>query len=235
MSQTIPVWKRILEQVEAFGARLVSRVDQPGPDTVTFSVSFIALAAKLAKADGQVTRDEVSMFRRIFTIPPEEEANAAKVYNLCRKDISGFESYAKRMNNSLGLGVDADNLRLAVLDGLFHIAMADGEYHENEHAFLNRVADIFGIPEAQFSVLMARHVPEHDDPFEILGVDAQCSEQDLRKAWKSLALENHPDRMIARGLPDEMVQLANARMSDINKAFDDAMVMLQSRMTIDPL
>ncbi|MFX4299963.1 TerB family tellurite resistance protein [Pseudosulfitobacter pseudonitzschiae] len=215
------LWANILDRVSSMGLLLIRNSDQRRPvDNVTFSISFIALAAKLAKADGQVTRDEVSMFRRIFHIPHEEHKNAARVYDLCRQDPQGFETYARKMNRVIGTGLEADILRRDVLDGLFHIAMADEEYHENEHAFLCEVADIFEIPETEFNRMMARHVPQYEDPYVVLGVTENCSITEIRSAWRQLVKENHPDKLIAQGLPKEMIKLANARISDLNKAYE---------------
>lgn len=222
------LWTSILDRLSSMGLLLMRSSDQKRPvDNVTFSISFIALAAKLAKADGQVTRDEVSMFRKIFHIPHEEQRNAARVYDLCRQDTEGFETYARKMNRVIGTGADADVLRRDVLDGLFHIAMADGEYHENEHAFLCEVADIFEIPETEFNRMMARHVPQHEDPYAVLGVTEDCSITEIRSAWRQLVKENHPDKLMAQGLPKEMIKLANARISDINKAYDTLRVSLE--------
>ncbi len=215
------LWKLILSRLSAWREDLNSALSSPtGADSVTFSISFIALAAKLAKADGLVTRDEVSMFRMIFTIPGHEEKNAARVYDLCRQDTTGFESYARKMHRALGASPEADRIRIDVLDGLFHIAMADGEFHPAEEEFLRVVADVFSIDQADFDVMMARHVPDYENPFLVLGVTPDAQESEIKSAWRQLVRDNHPDLLISRGLPEEMIQLANGRMSSINKAYE---------------
>ena len=85
---------------------------------------MIALGAKMAKADGLVTRDEVMAFREVFQIAREDEAGAAKVFNLARQDVAGFEDYATRVREMFGAGHEALG---DLLEGLFHIAMADGQ------------------------------------------------------------------------------------------------------------
>jgi DnaJ like chaperone protein len=216
------LWSQLLSRLQAIKSGITSPfTNGKGVDSVTFSISFIALSAKLAKADGQVTSDEVRMFRKIFLIPPEEEARAAKVYNLCRQDTSGFDVYARNMSQTLGTGPDADGIRRDVLDGLFHIAMADNEYHPGEDAFLREVAEIFEITKNEFASMVARHVPSEEDPFLVLGVDSKISSTDLKKVWRKLMRENHPDKIIARGLPADMVQIADARAASFNKAYRD--------------
>ena len=216
------LWQRILSFLES-GSDAIRRAFEvrPATDCVAFSIAFIALAAKLAKADGTVTRDEVSMFRRIFEIPPEEEKNASRVYNLCRQDPTGYEVYAKQLSNALGPSETGDTLREDVLDGLFHIAMADNDYQAQEDAFLRRVAQIFGIEETAFLRLRARHVPELRDPWSVLGIEPSASMEELRTARSRFLRDNHPDRLVAKGLPKEMIELANARLADFNTAFEE--------------
>ncbi len=221
MSQ-LSIWQRILAYLET-GTQLVRQSFKPRPptDTVAFSIAFIALAAKLAKADGTVTRNEVTMFRRIFDIPPEEEVNAARVFNLCRQETTGYKTYAKQLSKVLEKTPAGDTLREDVLDGLFHIAMADGEYHPAEDFFLQQVTAIFGLGEGVYLRLRARHVPELRDPYSILGVHTDVTMEGLRLARKSFLRDNHPDQLTAQGLPTEMIELANARLADINDAYDE--------------
>lgn len=228
MSQ-LSIWQRILAYLET-GTQMVWQSFKPRPptDTVAFSISFIALAAKLAKADGTVTRNEVSMFRRVFDIPLEEEANAARVFNLCRQETTGYKAYAKQLSKALEKTPAGDTLREDVLDGLFHIAMADGVYHPAEEIFLKQVTEIFGLSEGVYMRLRARHIPELRDPYSILGVQPDVSLDGLRLARKRFVRDNHPDQLIAQGLPKEMIELANARLASFNDAYDEiAKIMAQ--------
>jgi len=213
------LWQRILQRLETF--RRAAFEPKPPTDTVAFSIAFIALSAKIAKADGVVTRDEVQMFRRIFDIPPEEERNAARVYNLCRQETTGFEDYARRMAREVQRDPHGNSILGDVLDGLFHIAMADGEYHPNEDAYLRRVTEIFGLNPGVYEDLKARHVPDYRDPNRILGVAPDASWDQIRAARAAFLRDNHPDMLQARGLPSEMIELANARLADMNAAFEE--------------
>ena len=218
----ISIWQSILAYL-ATGTQLLSKSFEPRPatDTVAFSISFIALAAKLAKADGTVTRNEVRIFRRIFEIPPEEEANAAHVFNLCRQETTGYQSYARKMSKALECTPNCNALKEYVLDGLFHIAMADGAYHPAQEFFLKKVAEVFGLNKSVYLRLRARHVPEFRDLYSILGVSPNISLENLRLAKKLYVRQNHPDQLISKGLPTEMVELANARLASFNNAYDE--------------
>lgn len=221
------LWTRILDALASLapGERLVALFDRlrgPPERSVGFTIAVIALGAKMAKADGRVTVDEVAAFREVFSIPPGEEAHAARVFDLARTDVAGFEHYAAR----IGAMFDDDAPALRdLLEGLFHVAVADGAYHEAEDAFLHRVAEGFGLSEREFRAIRARCVPREvdgrePDPREVLGVDPGAPVEEARRAWRRLVRDTHPDRMMARGLPEEAVRLAEKRLVAVNRAWE---------------
>ena len=221
------LWSRISDALSALAsgqslAEVFDRLRAPPERTVAFTIAVIALSAKMAKADGLVTRDEVTAFREVFHIPTEEEQNAARVFNLARQDVAGFEDYARRISGMFGRSDDGQSTLCDLMEGLFHIAMADGTYHPNEDAFLARVADIFGLGEDRFRTLRARFVPDAaPDPYTVLGVTPDTPMPEIRKAWRKRVQESHPDAMIARGVPEEAVKLSERRMQDINRAWEE--------------
>jgi DnaJ like chaperone protein len=187
--------------------------------SVAFTIAVIALGAKMAKADGRVTRNEVAAFREVFQIPPSEEANAARVFNLARTDVAGFDAYARKIAAMFGPGDDALK---DLLEGLFFIAVADGDYHEAEDTFLLEVARIFGLEDCCFRSLRASFVPDAaPDPWVVLETPPGAPLAEVRAAWRRLVREAHPDRAIARGLPEEAVKLAEARVIALNRAWEE--------------
>ncbi|HKK98358.1 MAG TPA: molecular chaperone DjiA [Marivita sp.] len=218
------IWTRISDAVSALAkgeslSQVFDRLRTPPEKTVAFTIAVIALSAKMAKADGLVTRDEVMAFREVFSIPAEDEAGAARVFNLARQDVAGFEEYARRIRSMFGQ--DKGTL-CDLMEGLFHIAMADGRYHPGEDAFLSEVADIFELPEGSFRRLKSRFVPDaKPDPFDVLGVDPDMSLDEIRAVWRKLVRDSHPDVMIARGVPEEAVKLSERRLIDINRAWEE--------------
>ncbi|WP_208354211.1 molecular chaperone DjiA [Pseudaestuariivita rosea] len=217
------LWSRIGDALSALTsgeglAAVFDKLRTPPEKTVAFAIAVIALGAKMAKADGLVTRDEVTAFREVFSIPQAEEANAARVFNLARQDVAGFEDYARKIKNMFG----DDKAALGdLLEGLFHIAMADGQYHPNEDNFLYRVAEIFEMQDSNFTRLRARFVPDAErDPYDVLGVSPDMPMADIRKVWRQMVRDTHPDQMIARGVPEEAIKLAEKRMVAINRAWE---------------
>jgi DnaJ like chaperone protein len=216
------LWDRIREALAALVAgeplsAVLEHFRGTPERSVAFTIAVIALGAKLAKADGQVTRAEVAAFRRIFAIPAEEEDNAARVYNLARQDVAGFDAYARKVAAMFAAG---DAVLGDLMDALFHIALSDGVYHEDEDGYLAEVAAIFGLDDHAFGMLKARFVEgAARDPWDVLGVAPAEGIAAARKAWRQAVRENHPDALVARGLPREAVKLAEGRMADINAAW----------------
>lgn len=218
------IWTRIGEALSALRqgqsiSDVLDRLRAPPERTVAFTIAVIALGAKMAKADGQVTRDEVTAFREVFEIPEADTANAARVFNLARQDVAGFEDYARRVRAMF----EAEHQALYdLIEGLFHIALADGTYHPGEDAFLQKVAEIFGLGDLEFRRLRSRFVPDADpDPYDVLGVAADAPMAEIRAAWRMLVRESHPDRMVARGVPEEAVKMAEKRLVAINRAWEE--------------
>ncbi len=186
---------------------------------VAFSMGVIALGAKMAKADGVVTKDEVSAFKDVFKVPDSELKNVARLFNLAKKDVAGYESYAKQLAR---LFQDDRETLKAVLDGLFHIAKADEVLHPNEEQYLASVARIFGFSDTEFAYIRARHVQAKErSPYDVLEVDPSISDAELKKRYRELVRENHPDRLMARGVPEEFVEIANNKIAAINQAYDE--------------
>jgi DnaJ like chaperone protein len=172
----------------------------------------------MAKADGVVTLSEVAAFRRIFQMPASEEGHVARLFDLAKRDVAGYDAYARRV---AALYAGDREILTDVLDGLFFIAKADGAVHERELAFVESVAEIFEIKGAAFEQVAARHVigPE-GDPYAVLGVNSDWPYSEIRSHYLKLVAENHPDRFIARGLPADFIAIANDRLAAINRAYE---------------
>ena len=223
------IWTRIAEalssigeSVGAFLQSIVNRNPTPPEKSVAFTIGMIGLGAKMAKADGVVTEDEIRAFKQVFHIPEGELATVARVFNLAKQDVAGYETYARQIAKLF----EARSAVLEdVLDGLFHIAKADNAFHPDENGFLAKVATIFGFSDADFARIRARHVAVPDDPFLILGLSPGAAPEDVRRRYRDLVREHHPDRHIAAGLPEEMIELATRRLQKINEAYDRIMAM----------
>ena len=214
-------WQRILEALAAAGnsviAYLTGKAIAP-ENSIAFSVGLIGLSAKMAKADGVVTPEEIDAFRKIMVIPPDEVGHVARVFNLAKQDIAGYEAYARQLAR---LFKSKPEILEDVLDGLFHIAKSDRFVHERELAYLNSVAGIFGFDAAAFKRILNRHIASPGSKaYEILGLDRSARIEAIRAVYLKLVREHHPDRHIAAGMPEEAIKIATERLAQINAAYD---------------
>ena len=192
----------------------------PGEDPA-FSTAVTALGAKLARADGRADGHEFAAFSEVFQPDPASEDNIHRLYDLARQTTHGFESYAKRLAKRYRT---CPQLLEDVVDGLFHIAKADGVVTQDELDYIERVSDLFGLSPLAFRRLRAVHLgATADDPYMILDVPADADDAAVRVAWKTALSSAHPDRARARGLPQEFVEVAEAKAAAINAAFSTVM------------
>ena len=216
------IWEQIrsaFSEIRASGfVAFLRKLRGDGNRSIAFTIAVVALGAKMAKADGLVTHDEVVAFREVFRAEASAEADIARLFNLARQDIAGYEVYARQVKR---LFPDPDHMIVAnLIEGLFYIAMADGHYHDGEDVYLSRVAEILGIPPQTFRAIRARAVPGHQgDPYDVLGVAPDSQLDTIRAAWKKLVRECHPDVLQHRGLPPEAIGISERRLVAVNEAW----------------
>jgi DnaJ like chaperone protein len=196
----------------------------PGEDPA-FSTAVTALGAKLAKADGDASAGEWDAFHEVFHPDPSAEGNVRRLYQLARQTTRGFEGYARRLQKRYHA---CPQLLEDVLDGLFYIATSDGVVTGDELTYLERVSELFGQSPLVFRRIKATHLgAEADDPYVVLGVAYDATDEAVREAWRARVSEAHPDRARARGLPQEFIEVAEAKAAAINAAY--AAVMRERR------
>ena len=195
-------------------------MDGPAHDKqVAFTVGVIMLGAKMAKADGVVTRDEVQAFKEVFKVPPGEQHNVARLFNLAKQDVAGYETYARQLGR---LFHNNREILSDVMDGLFHIAVADGKLHPGEDRFLARVAQEFGFTDQEYLAIKGRHFRcGLYDPYNILSASPKATDAELKSLYHRLVAENHPDMLMARGVPAEAIGIATKKLAAINAAYEE--------------
>lgn len=218
------LWQRLIDS----GKRLfdVDVVDDPvpadlecapDPNDVGFTAAVVGLGAKMAKADGRVTDDEIMVFSRVFQTAPKDAAAVRRVFNLAQQTVSGYESYAKKIGRKYAA---RPCLLEGVLDGLFMIATADGVVTEDELNYLQTVSEAFGFTEATFRRIKASHMgADRDDPYHILGVAHDAEFDEIRRVYRRLMADNHPDRVLHNGAPREFEAAAHDKAATITGAY----------------
>jgi DnaJ like chaperone protein len=217
-SQLSSLTRRAFEAEDEPGTAVDAPLCGPDPNDVDFTAAIVGLGAKLAKADGLVTIDEVATFARVFRSAPGDEAAMRRVFDIARQTVLGYESYARRIAKRYR---DRPCLLEGVLDGLFRIAASDGAITGEEMEYLRSVSDIFGFNADRFRRIKASHVgSEADDPYIVLGVPPEAPFEVVRGAYRRLMLENHPDTVTgAKSAPREFEPVAHQKAAAITTAY----------------
>ena len=184
---------------------------------IGFTIGVIVLSAKMAKADGKVTEDEIRAFKEKINVPDNEIKNVAKLWDQAKKTTDGFQIYARQIANLLekNSSVLEELLKLLII-----IALADGKITIPEIKYLKEVGNIFGFSEEDFERIYSSKSGVSSDPYQILGVSRDASIDEIKQKWKQLAINHHPDRLISQGIPEDLIHKSTSRLKEINNAWD---------------
>jgi len=191
--------------------------ESPGGDPA-FSAALTALGAKLARADGRTDVVEFEGFMEAFPTEPEAERDVRRLYTLAGETVLGFESYARRIGKRYS---NCPKLLEKVVLGLFHVAAADGAVTRHELDYLERVSDLLGLSPLTFRRLRDESLGvARDDPYTLLEVAPDATDEMVRAAWRRLLSRHHPDRAAGEGLGSAEVAAAERRATAINAAYE---------------
>jgi DnaJ like chaperone protein len=212
------------------GAALGSAISSATPDLMAFfgtkenlfSFSVVVLSAKLAKVDGPIKREEIAAFRNLFHVPEEALGEVGRLFDQARESAEGWEPFAEKLGEAF-----ADNKAMLedVLVALVQIARADGPVAKSEGDMLRGIHARFALDAAAWErakggTRRAAPEAEREDPYQMLGLTRQASDEEVRLAWRKLMRENHPDSLASRGVPQEFVKRATEQVAQINAAWD---------------
>ena len=184
---------------------------------IGFTIGVIVLSAKMAKADGKVTKSEIKAFKEKINVPDNEIKNVARLWDQAKKTTDGFEVYAKQISNLLE---KKSSVLEELLNLLVIIAEADGKITNLEKIYLKEVSNIFGFSEQDFERICSSKLDKHIDPYQTLGVLKDAPFEEIKNKWKKLAMKHHPDRLIAQGIPQDIIETNTYRLKEINNAWD---------------
>lgn len=188
------------------------------PPQQIFAIALIILTAKLAKADGNVSKEELIAIKDKLKIPDHEIDQVGKIFNKAKKDSLGYEPYARQIaqiyrNNPAVLD--------EVINILFYIAEADSNVSDSENTMIKSIANIFGINDSQFEgIKESRKSSDKLNPYIVLGCNPNDDFATIRKKYLLLSKEHHPDVLVSKGVPQEVIEESKKKMRAVNAAFD---------------
>ncbi len=184
---------------------------------IGFTIGVIVLSAKMAKADGKVTKNEVIAFKKKINVPNHEIKNVGRLWDQAKQTTNGFEIYAKQIADLLET---KSPVLEELLNLLLFIAKADGKISESEILYLKEVSAIFGFSNNDFDRVYRTNIENNLNPYEILGVSKEASKEEIKNKWKKLSIDHHPDRLLAQGMPVDFIKKSTSRLQEINHAWD---------------
>ena len=183
-----------------------------------FALSLIVLSAKLSKADGQVSKEELIAVKDKLKIPENEIDQVGKIFNKAKEESAGYEPYAQQIAQVYRGNI---NVLEEVINILFYIAEADGNISNSELKMIEHIAQIFGLTEIQFnSIKESRKSSDKLNPYIVLESNPDDTIEIIRKRYLKLSKENHPDLLMSKGVPQEVINESKAKMRAINSAWD---------------
>ncbi len=199
-------------------ARSGARMENFAQPQQVFALSLIVLSAKLSEADGQVSREELIAVKDKLKIPENELDQVGKIFNKAQEESQGYEPYAQQIAQ-----IYRGNLNVLeeVINMLFYIAEADGNVSASELEMIESISGIFGLSNVQFkSIKESRKLSEKSNPYIILESNPNDDIQSIRKKYIKLSKEHHPDLLISKGVPTEVIEESKKKMRAINSAWD---------------
>ena len=183
-----------------------------------FALSLIVLSAKLSKADGQVSKEELIAVKDKLRIPEIELDQVGKIFNKAKEESAGYEPYAQQIAQIYRGNI---NVLEEVINILFYIAEADGNVSESELKMIEHIAQIFGLTEIQFnSIKESRKSSDKLNPYIVLESNPDDKIEIIRKRYLKLSKEHHPDLLMSKGVPQEVIDESKTKMRAINSAWD---------------
>ena len=189
---------------------------------VAFFAALFACLAKIAKADGQVTKEEINKIEDFitqkFNLDGEQRNFAINIFQKAKDDNISFDAYAKQLASLLKR---SPNSLMIFYELLFELAMADGELHPNEEKLLKKVPKIFGFNDDLYNQLFQKYGLKTQNFYEVLGVSKQMNFDEIRKIYLKKRREFHPDKLISKGLPEELIEKAKEKFIEIQEAYEE--------------
>jgi len=221
-----------IDRIRVYGSGALNPLGNALRQAVFLETVFISMG-KLAKADGRVSEDEIAhveQFMQKLGMTAQHREQAIKLFK--QGSDPAFDIYPAYQRFTAVCG-HTKNLKEVLLVYLIVIALADGHFHPAEEALLTRIAGQLGYGPVAFKHLMemvlnqsrfaggqANAATALDDAYKALGVTKDSTDQEIKRAYRKLMSQYHPDKLIGQGLPEDMIAMATEQAKEIQLAHD---------------
>jgi DnaJ like chaperone protein len=220
------------DRVRVYGAGAVNPMQNALRQAVFLETVFISMG-KLAKADGHVSQDEIDHVEQFMQKLGMTAAHREQAIALFKKGTDPAFDIATTYQRFMSICGQTKNLKDVLLVYLIVMALADGHFHPTEEALLIDIAARMGYDQAAFKhmldmVLNQSHfgagqvttADTLDDAYKALGVTKDSSDAEIKRAYRKLMSQYHPDKLIGQGLPEDMIAVATEQAKEIQLAHD---------------
>jgi DnaJ like chaperone protein len=188
---------------------------------ITFFVAAFSMLAKLTKSDGTISDEEIrsieNFMARDLHLSPSDRKIAVDIFHTAVASPETFESFAAQFYNAFH---DQPQMLEFMIDILLRVSLSDGELTPGEEQMIDSAVRIFHINPARFDELKARYVSKTEKYYAILGASRTDSIEEIKKKYRKLVSEYHPDKIASKGLPEEFIKFANDKFREIQEAYD---------------
>jgi len=188
---------------------------------VTFFVAAFSMLAKLVRADGQVSRQEIDSIEKFMLydlkLDPESRQFAMNIFHAATESPGTFQDFAGQYYNQFRTQPQFLDI---MIDILLRVSVADGAMNKNEESLIREAVRIFNFSDAKYNVLKSRYIKEVDKSYAVLGCDPGDSAERIKKQYRKRVSEFHPDKIASKGLPGEFTKFAEDKFRDIQDAYE---------------
>lgn len=189
----------------------------------------------LAKADGRVSEEEVAHTEQVMARLNLDATTRAEAIKWFKEGTNPLHEYDHLFSQFSRIARGRADLKKFLIESLISLAMSDGSLNFNEEKTLLKIASKLGFPAFIFSKMLEQLKAQDsfrqqqtsvnsksqlDDAYKVLGVDASMSDQEIKKCYRKLMSENHPDKLIAKGVPEDVIKLATEKSQAIQSAYE---------------
>ncbi len=188
---------------------------------VTFFVATFSMLAKLARADSHVSQEEIDSIDHFMAhdlnLNPESKRIAMNIFHTALESEESFYDFAAQFYNQF---VSQPQLLEMMIDILLRVSVADGVLSQSEEALVLSAVRIFNFDHARYMKLRSKYVKDADKFYAILGCDRNDSNEHIKKQYRKLVSDYHPDKIASKGLPEEFIKFANDKFREIQEAYE---------------